>query len=124
MSAFWVKRTLMLRSFSPSDPKDDSVPRRDDYRSRHDAYCLGMLAAFTSSRLAATSSLKNWPNSATVIGSFSTPNLRQPLLHRRQCQRLYDLVVQLVDDGARRFRRQVGSGIEWIDRIGLEAGFE
>ena len=37
------------------------------------AYCLGMLAALTSARLVATSSLKNLSNSATVIGSFSTP---------------------------------------------------
>src|SRR4051812_29002641 len=27
-------------------------------------------------------------------------DLRQPLLHQRQCQCVYDLVVQLVDDGA------------------------
>src|SRR3954470_8110638 len=45
-------------------------------------------------------------------------DLRQPLLHRWQCQCLYDLVVQLVDDGAWRARREVRSGIEWIDRIG------
>src|SRR4051812_9486590 len=47
--------------------------RRLSIDRRHGAYCLGMLAAFTSSRLAATSSLKNRSNSATVIGSFSTP---------------------------------------------------
>src|SRR3954469_21983078 len=41
--------------------------------SRNRAYVLGILAAFPSSRLVATSSLKNRSNSATVIGSFSTP---------------------------------------------------
>jgi putative tryptophan/tyrosine transport system substrate-binding protein len=46
----------------------------------HDTYCLGMLAAFTSSRLVATSSLKNWSNSATVIGSFSIGGKRVELL--------------------------------------------
>src|SRR5262249_48539798 len=51
-------------------------------------------------------------------------DLRQPLLHRRQCQCVYDLVVQLVDDGAWRLRWQVGSGIERIDRISLESGFD
>jgi|HubBroStandDraft_6_1064221.scaffolds.fasta_scaffold90136_2 hypothetical protein len=37
------------------------------------SYCFGMLASLTSARLLATSSLKNFSNSATVIGSFSTP---------------------------------------------------
>src|SRR5262249_43645891 len=35
-------------------------------------YCLGIFAAFTSSRLAATSFLKKEPNSASVIGIGST----------------------------------------------------
>src|SRR5436190_7939299 len=42
-------------------------------------------------------------------------DLRQPLLHRRQCECVYDLVVQLVEDGAWRPRWQVRSGIERID---------
>src|SRR5262249_50270298 len=36
------------------------------------SYCLGIFAAFTSSKLAATSFLKKEPNSASVIGIGST----------------------------------------------------
>src|SRR6478672_5420723 len=82
-----------------------------------------MLAAFTSSRLVATSSLKNRSNSATVIGSFSTP-----IFANRSCTdgnaSAFTTSSCSLSTMARGVCWQVCSGIERIDRIGLESGLD
>ena len=81
---------------------------------------VGIFAAFTSARLAAISSLEERAKLRDRHRHRLDADLDQPFLHRRHRQSLHDLVVQLLDNGARCLRRQIDAGVEGIDRVGRE----